>query len=128
ERNSKQPRGPPFAGHDGLEFGEYGTGPRFECDFRITSLPANIAFDVFARVGQQEYKIGSLCREKSSTETGTPKPPEMIVGYVKLWESPEEAPEPFTSCDLILRSSEEAARRTVDLFEIWKGELIYKNL
>jgi hypothetical protein len=30
--------------------------------------------------------------------------------------------------DLILRSSEAAARATVDLTSIWKGELVYQNV
>ena len=38
-----------------------------------------------------------------------------------------EWPGPFTSCDVILRSSEKVAR-TSFLFEIWKGEVVYKDV
>ena len=34
----------------------------------------------------------------------------------------------FTSCDIILRSSEKVAKETVDLFEIWQGELVYRDV
>jgi hypothetical protein len=35
---------------------------------------------------------------------------------------------PLESVDVILRSSPDTARSTVDIFEIWQGELIFQDV
>ncbi len=89
--------------------------PRFLAGFlRIEPLPVNIAFDVFARIGRQEHRIGRVTMARG--ERGT--------RYCH-----EEMPSPPSDfVDIILRSSQKVARQTVDLYEIWDGELLYDNV
>ena len=72
------------------------------------------AFDVFARIdGEEKYLGPAICRPGYSYHP-----------YYNYWPN---APK-VTSMDLILRSSEQRARETTDLYEIWDGELIFENV
>ena len=96
-----------------LHLGEYSKG-HLETIYKIDKMPIDVAFEVFIRVGGREYRVGTLTRkrgESTTLHTG---------GQIKA--------QPFTQCDLILRSSEKVARETLDMQEIWDGELIYENL
>jgi len=79
-------------------------------------MPASVAFDAFARVGDKEYPIGFLSRVKGG-------PNYDCYGLNGKYEGP-----PISSFDLILLSSDQAARNTVDIFEFWDGELVFKDV
>lgn len=71
------------------------------------------AFDVFARVDGKEYPLGGVSYHLGgSCGFGTANPP----------------PGDPKTVDLILRSSETVARQTVDVQEIWEGEIVLKNV
>jgi hypothetical protein len=85
---------------------------------RIENPPMNLAFDVIARVGGKEYSIGHIYSNAGESHGfGT--------GAFRDKTSPTQT---FDKADIVLRSSETVARETVDLYEIWKGEIVYKDL
>jgi hypothetical protein len=81
-------------------------------------MPASIAFDVFARFNDREFKLGVItCNKGSNTN----------------WRISSALPAasvstPPAAFDLILRSDEKVGRETTDQNDIWAGELIYPNL
>jgi hypothetical protein len=84
-------------------------------EVRTPPLPVNLAFEVFLRVGLKEYDAGKWCADSDGRGE---------VGSIGDWyEGPD-----VNSVDLILRSSRRVARRTVDLFEIWEGELVFEDV
>ena len=81
----------------------------------IDKPPASIAFDLFARADGKEYALGSIELPKGSQSKFYPsRVPLQSVTASRF--------------DLIFRSSEPAARRTIDLFEIWSGEIVLENV
>jgi hypothetical protein len=77
------------------------------------NLPVGIAFDLQARVWGMERFIGSIHLAKGESNS------------ILVWAKNLPSDGTF---DLILRSSKTVAEDTVDLFEIWQGELVYPNL
>jgi len=89
-------------------------GPEFSGIIRCAEPPINVAFDVFGRIGGSEFKIASIYKAKRQTGD---------------WQVEGLHPGPrVRSMDILLRSSEAVARKTVDLFEIWDGELIFEDV
>ena len=87
---------------------------QISCRIAIDPMPINIAFDVFIRAADKETHVGAISRP---------------AGMSGNWTVEGEYDGPlFKACNVILRTSKPAARDTVDLFEIWNGELIYKNV
>ncbi len=91
--------------------------PTLRGTLTMRNLSENIAFDVFVRAGGKEFPFGSVSLAKGAqTHWG-------LADYRN--QIPEQALE-SGPVDLVLRSSESTARQTVDLFEIWKGELVIR--
>lgn len=84
-----------------------GTGAWVGPPFR--SLPVSLAFDMVARTDGKTYPIGQMVLGKNS------------FSVTALQDAPVQ------TFDLIFRSSESAARKTPDFFEIWKGEIVLEN-
>ena len=77
-------------------------------------VPVNVAFEVLASIGRKEYRLSSL---------------QVLQGQSTTWHFGAYADiPPAESCTVILRSNEKGARRTVDMFDIWDGELVYENI
>ena len=75
-------------------------------------LPVDAAFDVFLRFDDREYPAGGI-----SFHAG------MQGGYLTCARDiPTNVP---ANADVILRSSPEVARQTIDLTQIWSGQIIY---
>jgi hypothetical protein len=93
-------------------------GDRGQLRLRIATrtLPADIAFDVFLRSADgAERKLGALIAAKgTSTEE-------------LLWTGGTLNPVPVAA-RIVLRSNEYLVRRTLDQFELWKGELVYDDV
>ena len=81
-------------------------------------VPGPLAFGVFVRVGDTERRVGSV------THNGTGGQAMTHFSQQNLDLDAGKA----GRVDVILRSSEQVARRTVDLYEIWKGELVYHDV
>ena len=77
-------------------------------------LPFAVAFNVTARVEGHEYPLGSVTAAKGQS------------GRWQL-ESKYEGPT-AEHIDLVLRASSDVARQSVELFEIWGGELILEDI
>jgi len=79
------------------------------------ALPVGIAFDVFVRLGDREIRIGSLAcpAGKSQHSFGVSATLEELPG---------------TTVDVILRASHEAAENSLNVFEYWQGELVFKDV
>lgn len=76
--------------------------------------PVDMAFDVFARVQGKEYQLSSATFRKNANDGCEP-------GGEYMGPDTQAA-------DIILRSDPKVARGTVDMTEIWDGELIYPNV
>jgi len=81
----------------------------------VDAVPANIAFDVFARIDDRLYPLGTIAIAKGHA-----------CGFGVFCQKLPAAP--FSKCDIVLRSSEKAAKSTLDLTEIWKGEIEIKGV
>jgi len=86
-------------------------------EIAATVMPISVAFDVIARVQDDEFKIGELVSEKGE------KPPMWRLHYFWRYDNP-----PIESFDLILRSNEGLVRNSVDMYEAWEGELVYEDV
>jgi hypothetical protein len=76
--------------------------------------PVPVAFEVLVRTADGEHSLGTMACAAG------------IAGGNRTLSN-EKLP-PLSKCDVILRSSEKVARETLDLFEMWDGELIYKDV
>jgi hypothetical protein len=76
-------------------------------------LPVAVAFDVHYRTGEEEYDCGSLWCERHSTD------------FIFDDALPIDISE-ITQGEVILRSNPEIALLTVDIWEIWDGQLVFK--
>jgi len=78
----------------------------------IDPPPVNLAFEIVARIQGKEYPVGECLYRKGS---GRPE------FFVRSTDIP-----PADVGELIFRSSERLARRTVDLYVIWDGRLVFQ--
>lgn len=86
--------------------------------FRADRPPANLAFDVFLRdAGGREVPAGGV-----TFAAGKGRAAGAGVGEAALWELRG------ATVDVVLRSSGDRARDTVNLSEIWAGSLIFRNV
>jgi len=82
---------------------------------KMAWVPANLAFDVFIRCGGRTTQVGSITVNKGSNG-------DWMIG------GPVSGIPQSSNFDLILRSSEKAARNTTDMHDFWNGELIYPGI
>lgn len=80
----------------------------------VMNPPVDLAFDVFARANGKEYPLGGVSFHAGGGSWGvaTPTPP----------------PGDFRTIDIILRSSEAVARGTIEITQIWRGEIVLSNV
>ena len=83
----------------------------------VRPLTVNIAFDVFARIGDQESAVGTMNLPKN-TQMSFSMGGDQIVK--KLGR-----PKSFT---IILRSSEAVARQSIEIYDAWEGELVFEDV
>jgi hypothetical protein len=83
---------------------------RIELGVQLEKPPVNVAFSIFAKVGDKEVRVGDVAGD-TSTNGGT-------------FMSPSEGDIPPGKMQLILRSDPAVARKTINLVEIWKGEIV----
>lgn len=85
----------------------------FYYSFDVCALGVNCAFGVYARPdGGEEVYLGPLTIKKGS------------VYCLNYWQ---DAPK-FTKLDMILRSNQARARETIDLYDVWEGELVFEDI
>ena len=82
----------------------------------VRPLPENIAFEIFIRDSGKEYRLSEMALAKGQR-----------MNFHMAGQS-FETPLSGDKVDIILRSSERVGRRTIDLFDIWKGEIVIKDV
>jgi hypothetical protein len=83
----------------------------------VSPLTVNIAFDVFGRIGDQEFPLGTMTLPKN-TQMGFGMGADQIV---KKFGRPK-------SLTIILRSSDKVARRSIEIYDAWQGELVFEDV
>jgi len=98
-------------------------------EFEFDNVPVNVAFDVIARIGEKEFEVDDFHARQGESGSRFTRYWETVAPVSERRHLPEGYTGPsFDVCDIILRSSKRAARASVDLFEIWDGELIYQDV
>ena len=98
----------------GPKLGEWQKG-YLSCTIGVDGPPVGIGYEVFARWGGQEKKLGRFAAPAGKRNHG----------YGTGTEVGELTAEKI---DLILRPSIDAAISTTDVFEIWDGEIVIRDL
>jgi hypothetical protein len=83
----------------------------------MAPLPMNIAFDVFAQYGGHQYPIGHFIQSAGG-----------VGHYIWCKSQRHVLPKPPPTIDIVLRSSPKAARTTLDLYRIWNGEIVLREV
>jgi len=78
------------------------------------TLPVGVAFEVFLQSGGTELKMGEVHAAGGKS--------------VRRFLSVESGRPAREHCSVIFRSSEKVARNTVDVFEMWAGEIVYPDV
>jgi predicted RNA-binding Zn-ribbon protein involved in translation (DUF1610 family) len=92
---------------------------RLSGNLTVPGLPVDVAFEVFARTGGREYRMGALARAAAPVIN-------LSTGF-STWGK-ENLPPPVDKVDVVFRSSEEVARGTVELTQFWKGEIVVPDV
>jgi len=87
----------------------------YDMQVHIEKPPMNVAFSVFVRFGDKEYRFGDIAGD-TSANMGSYMNPGKDVGNI-----------PAGKLAVIFRSDPQVARKTVDLVEIWKGEIVLEG-
>ena len=77
--------------------------------------PVPQAYDVFVRFNDSEVRIGSASIDRNRGSSST----------LCQADAPDGLPAQF---DVLLRSSADVARKTVDFLEIWDGDLLFRDV
>jgi len=85
-------------------------------EIRIGIVPVGVAFKVVARVNGKDYPFCYFHKQKGDLNLPA------VTSFVKVEDGQ------FQSIDLVFQTYPSLARHTVDLFEVWDGELAYKDV
>ena len=86
-----------------------------DVQIRAATPPVDLAFDVFIRCNGKEYTAMSVNFHKG--------------GEGNYGTTASDFPvEPIPKVDVILRSNESVAATTLDMTQIWKGEIVFKDV
>ncbi len=77
-------------------------------------LPIGVAFDVIALVDGTEYQLGHVSRKQG---------PGINTGFTGALPDLEG-----DTIDILLRANRDIAKRSIDIYEIWDGELLFENV
>jgi hypothetical protein len=87
----------------------------YNLGIHIEKPPINVAFSVFARAGGKEFRMGDIAGD-TTINMGSFMHPSGIGDI------------PVGKMQLIFRSDPAVARKTIDLVEIWRGEIVLDNV
>ncbi len=77
-------------------------------------LPVAVAFDVIVRDGEEEHRLGGVYKAKGLVGNWG------VIGNVPALDG--------DTIDIILRANPEVAKKSVDIYEIWGGELCFEDV
>jgi hypothetical protein len=89
--------------------------PWYNVGIDTNGVPVDVAFDIFVRANGKEFPAGGVSIHRNA-------PGNFGTG---MRDFPADAP---ANVDIILRSSEDVARTTLDMTQIWKGEIVLKGV
>jgi hypothetical protein len=81
----------------------------------LRSVPVNVSFRLIARYGNREHPMATITCNAGKSVT-------CFVAGDNITDPPP------AKIDLILRTDEAAARQTIDQTEVWKGEIVIKDV
>lgn len=87
-----------------------------ESTVNLKSLPVNVAFDVYWRINDREWRVGQAAVAAHQTHG--------FGQHMRI----DDLPADVNDVTIVLRASEDAARRTTDLTEIWDGEIVIDKI
>jgi hypothetical protein len=99
-----------------LEVRKPDSGQPAYCSLKVSvhPLPVGVAFDVYLRIRDREHLV-------SSFRTPAGKATSYSMGF--------EFDQPLAdTVDVIFRTNKALAQETVDIMEIWDGELVFENV
>ncbi|HEY7119118.1 MAG TPA: hypothetical protein VH475_21185, partial [Tepidisphaeraceae bacterium] len=84
---------------------------------RVENPPVSVAFNVIARYGGKEYPMGPVYARAHDQS--------VIFGPTcrDFPSSPD-----IGKVDVVFRASKEVAKETVDLFQLWRGEIVFRDV
>lgn len=99
----------------------------FQAILVFENFPANVAFEVFIRVDREEFmRIDGeefLMGTASATKRGNNVHRKFLNSNINLNLSSK-----IELVDVIMRSSKDVARSTLDIYEFWGGELVFEDV
>jgi hypothetical protein len=101
----------------------FGRSLRAQVRLKLPQPPVNVAFDVYWRVGEREWLIDYLVVPAGSRGTALTAPP-ILHRQTQL----DGFPSWVGSVDLVLRTNPRAAEATVDITEVWDGEIVIEDV
>jgi len=84
---------------------------------QVRKPPASLGFEAFARIGVNEYRMGTFCAAAEK---------EKYYGLMRV--EIEEEDEEAQTIMLVLRSSDRPVRESVELEEMWEGEVVFEKV
>ena len=85
-----------------------------EIRLNLANLPVNVASDILVRIDNREYAFTTFLARRGAT--------------CELWTRGSCRAPRRDAYDLVIRSNQNLARNTVDVFEIFEGELVYEDV
>ena len=93
---------------------------RVSVSIQATNPPVSLAYDVFVKAAGREWKIGTASFPRGKTGGwGMDEDAKDMPGFARA--SP-------TAVDLILRPSMKVALNTIDILEMWDGEVTFRDV
>jgi hypothetical protein len=89
---------------------------RYHFTFQTTGPPMNAAFEMLVSMDGKEYPLGNLTMPRSGHSVYN-----IHIGAFPSQVKPQRV-------DLIFRTDRRLAEKTVDMVEVWKGELVLKDV
>jgi hypothetical protein len=101
----------------------FGRSFRAQVTLKLPRPPVNVAFEVYWRVGEREWLVDYLVVPAGSRGIALAAPP-----IPHQWGQLDGFPSWVGSVDLVLRTNPRVAEGTVDITEVWDGEIVLKDV
>jgi hypothetical protein len=101
----------------------FGRSLRAQVRLKLPQPPVSVAFDVLWRVGQREWLVDYLVVPAGSRGIALATPP-----IPHQWGQLDGFPSWVGSVDLVLRTNPRVAEATVEITEVWDGEIVLEDV
>jgi hypothetical protein len=97
-------------------------GTRLDSRIDFDALPMDVAFEVFVRIGEREWRAGTATQQAKVRMPGVPR-----VSMGDMMQRVRDFPADATEADVVLRASTRVAEEA-GLDQIWGGEIVFPNV